>query len=60
MVDGKQGDDPGHSRWWLPNGILILECVANLEKVPGQCFLMAVPLSIQNGSGSPLRPVALF
>jgi kynurenine formamidase len=23
-------------------------------------FLMAAPLSIQNGSGSPLRPVALF
>ncbi len=60
MVDGKLGADPGHARWWLPNNILILECVANLEKLPGRCFLMAAPLPIKDGSGSPLRPIALF
>ena len=60
MLDGKLGDDPGHARHWLPNGILILECVARLEQLPRSCFLFAAPLPIENGSGSPLRPVAFF
>ncbi len=59
-VDGVLGDDPGHSRHWLPNGILILECVARMELLPRSCFLFAAPLPIQNGSGSPLRPIAFF
>jgi len=59
-IDGKLGDDPGHGRHWLPNGILILECVARLEQLPRNCFLFAAPLPIENGSGSPLRPVAFF
>ncbi|MGU7771544.1 cyclase family protein [Burkholderia sp. MR1-5-21] len=60
IVDGKLGDDPGHGRYWLPNGILILECVARMENLPRSCFLFAAPLPIQNGSGSPLRPIAFF
>src|SRR6185437_1892297 len=60
IVEGKLGDDPGHGRHWLPNGILILECVARLEQLPRSCFLFAAPLPIENGSGSPLRPVAFF
>jgi kynurenine formamidase len=60
MVDGALHDDPGHGRYWLPNGILILECVARLEQLPRSCFLFAAPLPIENGSGSPLRPVAFF
>lgn len=60
MQEGKSGDDPGHARHWLPNGILILECVARLEQLPRSCFLFAAPLPIQNGSGSPLRPVAFY
>lgn len=60
MVDGVLHDDPGHSRYWLPNGILILECVARLELLPRSCFLFAAPLPIENGSGSPLRPIAYF
>ena len=59
-VNGVLQDDPGHSRYWLPNGILILECVARLEQLPRSCFLFAAPLPIENGSGSPLRPVAFF
>jgi kynurenine formamidase len=59
-VDNKWGDAPGHDRHWLPQGILILECVARLEQLPRSCFLFAAPLPIQNGSGSPLRPVAFF
>lgn len=60
MVDGVLADDPGHARHWLPHGILILECVARLEQLPRSCFLFAAPLPIQNGSGSPLRPIAFF
>jgi kynurenine formamidase len=60
IVDGVLGDDPGHSCHWLPNGILILECVARPELLPRSCFLFAAPLPIRNGSGSPLRPIALF
>lgn len=60
MIDGELGDDPGHARHWLPNGILIMECVARLEQLPRSCFLFAAPLPIANGSGSPLRPIAFF
>ncbi len=60
IVDGTPGDNPGHMKHWLPNGILIVECVANLEKVAKRAFFAALPLPIAEGSGSPLRPIALF
>lgn len=60
MVKGVVGESPGHRRHWLPNGILIVECMAQLEKLPLKSFLIAMPLPIQNGSGSPLRPIAYF
>jgi kynurenine formamidase len=60
MVKGVSGESPGHRRHWLPNGILIVECLAQLEKLPLRSFLIASPLPIQNGSGSPLRPIAYF
>jgi kynurenine formamidase len=58
LVDGKWDWMPGHEKYWLPNNILILECVANLELVSHRCLFMAAPLPIRNGSGSPLRPIA--
>jgi kynurenine formamidase len=60
LVKGVPGDSPGHRRHWLPNGILIVECLAQLEQLPLRSFIVASPLPIQNGSGSPLRPVAYF
>ncbi|MDI6029021.1 cyclase family protein [Corticibacterium sp. UT-5YL-CI-8] len=60
LIDAVLGDAPGHHRHWLPNNILILECVARLELLPRSCFLFAAPLPIENGSGSPLRPIAFF
>jgi kynurenine formamidase len=39
---------------------LIVECLAQLEKLPLRSFVIATPLPIQNGSGSPLRPIAYF
>jgi arylformamidase len=47
-----------HSRL-LSRGILLIECLANLEKLPDACYFMAFPLKIRGGSGSPIRPVAL-
>lgn len=43
----------------LSRGILLIECLANLEKLPDACYFMAFPLKIVGGSGSPIRPVAL-
>lgn len=43
----------------LSRGILLIECLANLELVPASCYFMAFPLKIQGGSGSPVRAVAL-
>jgi arylformamidase len=43
----------------LPRGIYLLECLANLDKLPTHCFFMALPLKIEAGSGSPLRAVAV-
>jgi kynurenine formamidase len=60
LVKGVPGESPGHRKHWLPNGILIVECLAQLEKLPPRVFLVASPLPIQNGSGSPLRPIAYY
>jgi hypothetical protein len=58
-VAGRPGS-PGHSRYWLPEGILIVEAMARLEMLPLRSFLFMAPLPIENGSGSPLRPLAYF
>ncbi|MDR1829044.1 MAG: cyclase family protein [Methylobacteriaceae bacterium] len=42
-------------------GISIMENLANLSKLmPGPFAFLALPLKIRNGSGSPIRPVALL
>lgn len=60
MIDGTMGDDPGHGRFWLPNGILIVEAMARLEMLALRSFLFMAPLPIDKGSGAPLRPLAYF
>jgi len=43
----------------LPRQILVMENVANLDSVPPRgAFLMALPLKIGEGTGSPVRAVA--
>jgi kynurenine formamidase len=49
----------GHDKHWLPNGILMIEALANLDELPERCFFAALPLKIKGGSGSPLRPIAI-
>ncbi|CAG9000852.1 MAG: Isatin hydrolase [Candidatus Celerinatantimonas neptuna] len=58
LIDGKVIDMPGHLRHWLPNGILILESVANMEALSRECLFIATPLPIDKGSGSPIHPIA--
>ena len=43
----------------LAREILLIECLANLERLPNSCFFMALPLKTQGGSGSPIRAVGL-
>jgi kynurenine formamidase len=42
----------------LGRGVLILENLANLEKLPPVFYVVAIPLAIAGGSGSPIRPLA--
>jgi kynurenine formamidase len=44
----------------LEKQILIIENLTHLEQLPDFFLFMALPLKIRNGSGSPLRAVALF
>jgi arylformamidase len=49
----------GHDNYFLPCGIHIIECLANLNRLPVRSFFMALPLKIDKGSGSPVRAIAL-
>ena len=49
----------GHEVYWLPNNILIMEGLINLSQLPTRSFFVALPLKIKNGSGSPIRCVAI-
>ena len=51
-------DYPVH-RTLLPSGVLIVENLANLRQLPERCFFVSLPLKIKQGSGSPLRAIAL-
>ncbi|WP_248923857.1 cyclase family protein [Paenibacillus hamazuiensis] len=58
-IDAFGSDNPAH-RIFLPNGIPIIENLTNLGKLPHFVFFIALPLKIKNGSGSPVRAVALL
>lgn len=47
-------------RTFLPKGINIVENLTNLDKIDAsRCFIVATPLKIKGGTGSPLRVVAI-
>ena len=52
--------NPGfaHKKYFLPNGLPLIESLVNLEKLPARCWFIALPLKIKGGSGSPIRPIA--
>ncbi|WP_413811035.1 cyclase family protein [Streptomyces sp. OE57] len=43
---------------FLPNGVLVLENLTNLDALPPICLFAALPLKIAGGTGSPVRAVA--
>jgi arylformamidase len=59
VVNGIIKSGYGHMRYFLPNGIFIIEGLHGLAKVPNTFYFIALPLKIKGGSGSPLRPIAL-
>jgi kynurenine formamidase len=50
---------PAHDRF-LRNGVLIIENLASLDGLPSRFFFFAAPLRIKDGSGSPIRALALI
>ncbi len=59
VINGEELESYGHHMHWLPNKILIMEMLQNLDKLPIRSYFIATPLKIKNGSGSPIRPFAL-
>jgi arylformamidase len=57
--DGEVLSGHGHVSAFLPNGILILEGLKGLAQVPATGLLVALPLKIQGGTGSPVRVLLL-
>jgi arylformamidase len=57
MVDGAITSDVGHTTYFLPNGILLVESLVGLAAAPPQGLFLALPLKINGGSGSPIRAV---
>jgi len=60
QVNGQITAGFGHRKYFLPNGIFIIEGLYGLAQVPASFYFMAMPLKIKGGSGSPLRPIAIF
>jgi len=57
--DGGNEEFPAHFGF-LPNGVLIIENLTNLEQIPVESYFMAIPLKIKDGTASPIRPIALI
>jgi kynurenine formamidase len=62
MVDGRCLGPPPQNCWvhqkLLRADVLLLENLANLERLPNECLFVALPLAIKGGSGSPIRAAA--
>jgi Predicted metal-dependent hydrolase len=53
---GSVGNPAHHAL--LPNNVLVIENLKNLDKITEPCLFMALPLKIRGGSGSPVRAIA--
>jgi len=58
--DGEVVSGHGHASAFLPRGILIVEGLRGLSRVPPRGLFLALPLKISRGTGSPLRVLLLF
>jgi kynurenine formamidase len=43
----------------LRGEVVIVECLANLDKLPEEVTFVALPLKIESGDGSPIRAIAI-
>lgn len=43
----------------LRGEVVIVECLANLDKLPAEVTFVALPLKIESGDGSPIRAIAI-
>jgi len=57
-ADGDGGKFPGHLGL-LFKGILVIENLANLERLPDEFIFVGMPLKIKGAGGSPIRAVGL-
>lgn len=57
--DGECKKSWGHDEFWLPKEIVIFEELINLSELPARFYFIALPLKIREGSGSPVRAVAI-
>jgi kynurenine formamidase len=48
---------PDHAKYFLPNGILIMENFGDMTAAPAEGIFVAIPLPIDKGSGCPVRPL---
>jgi kynurenine formamidase len=59
-IDGSSTEDLGTHFVVLEKGILIVENLKNLDQVPSEFILISLPLKIKDGTGCPIRAVALY
>ena len=59
VVDGRIVADYGHSTYFLPNDILLVEGLIGLGSAPSEGIFVGAPLRILGGSGSPIRALLL-
>jgi kynurenine formamidase len=48
---------PDHAKYFLPNGIIIMENFGDMTAAPPVGIFVAIPLPIYKGSGCPVRPL---
>ncbi|WP_280426660.1 cyclase family protein [Nocardia carnea] len=59
MADGKVTAGTGHTKHFLPRGILIVEGLCGLGSVPASGLFVALPLKLAGSTASPLRVLLL-
>lgn len=59
LKDGEIVSALGHTHWFLPQGIPIIEGLMGLGQVSATGLIVALPLKIEGGSGSPVRVLLL-
>lgn len=57
LVDSVGQSFNGHTKFFHPNDILIMENFSDMSAAPPTGIFMAIPLPIGNGSGCPVRPL---